>query len=354
VSSQLLKVWDDWSDGCFYPIDDGTHKGFLGNPSDVAGAIESRCLVGLRGELRVPQVQHDSSISLSDPIRTGFVVPNSAGVGKNVYYILDDTGTASHIHKVKIVASSPNHTYTDRNAVSYATVEMGRPAKYKGNFFWGSISDETATIWELVTSADAVIGSDTITAGNANTAGGHLGIVGNQLARFNTASGVSLLTTGDSPRTGTWGSFFPVGDGSGAARGVFGLEGLTYALREEALYTFNNRGRSAPIFNADYQPGEIESESFDDITYWKGGIVYLLSGSAWWWRPGFDPIAIGPETTSGYYSSTAAPITPFAFNRTLRFDSIKGVGNFLWGSIRGQNEYIVCGVPRSRDNPLDL
>lgn len=318
--AKLLKVWDTWEDGIGFPVDDGQANGFAG-PHTVA----TDSFYGLKGELRVAQEGNDTGVTPGSRPGWGFVVDNPSS-GKNVYLLGNDSPILT---KVRVHDSSNLPAFTDNGDITYSGETLGQPAQYQGNWFFTDVDTTTSVIRELVTSVNGTLSSDTITDGSASSGGGHLGIIGHQLAKFNGANGVSILTTGDSPRTGTWGSYFPVGDSSGTASGLGSLSGLTFALRDDGLYTFNERGQSSLVYRFDYTAGDTTPNAHA-ITYWKGGVVYLSNGSLYYYTPGSNPTDIGLTARRAFTQQTIAPINKLFFDSDLIFQSVRGVGDYLY------------------------
>jgi len=203
MAEQLLKVWNNWSDGLGWAVDDGSHNGLYGPLDVVTGSPPS--IIALPNELRPGKASIDTEVDVVAPILDSFTVPGGSYVNLYLICSISGGGAAINLHKIKVAGT----TFTDRNGLGYAAY-LGKAAPYKGNWYFSELS-AGATIRKLTTSVDGVIASDTITAGDASSGNGHLDIIGHQLAKLQPALGVSLLATdADATANANWGSPFPV------------------------------------------------------------------------------------------------------------------------------------------------
>lgn len=321
---KLVKTWEDWSGGAFHPLDDGSN-GYIGPLT--AGKAS---WFGGQGWLRWAPKLNESQYVVGGTIdfAHGIVVDNPVS-GKNLY-LWEQDGEA--VYKVAVKWSADNLSWTDYSSKAYTGQTLGRPAYYKGNAFFCGYDDTADPINEIVTSLDAVIGSDTITPGDPNSGGGHLALIGHQLCKFNPASGVSILASGAAARTGTWGSYFNVGDPSTTALGMYGLQGLAFVLRQDGLWSFNTRGEDATLYNVDYVADSGGPIPGNAITYWKDSLVYIHNGSVYLYNGG-AAIDIGPSNGNGFYHNprgTGVAFDQLFFSSQLNPISVRGVGDYLY------------------------
>ena len=334
MAEKLLKVWDDWSAGAFYTVDDGQTPGY-GHTNSLLGAI------GLRHEVRpVPQeVTASVTLGAGYNLRHGFEEVDASGNPR--LYLVNNTASAGRLTKVSLITASFGQT---NNALDYSN-PVGHPIRYAGNWYWTELA-AASEIHELTTCADGVIGSDTVTPSVDDRGDGHLFSLGHQMAKVSTTVGVQLLSTDASPITGTWGSAFPVGDPNDLSLGAASLQGAAFVLRGRGLYTFNDRGRSGPVYEdlALWQGNSIKYWSMDN---WKGGLVFSHPSGLFYYRTGNIPINISPTTREPEVNSIM--LDP----KDLRFHSIKAVGDYLYAycTLIGSTTtgYILCGNAVNQD-----
>jgi hypothetical protein len=350
MADKLLKLWDNWEDGIGFPVDDGRQNGFCGLHTEY-----EQCFYGFRGELRVAQQSIDTGVALTFQPAFSFDVANPTS-GRNVYLLGVSTGAT--IAKMRVYISTVP-AFTDEGETDYGgTLPFGQPAQYRGNYYWSIPETLTSVIRKLTTSVNGVIGGDTITAGDASSGGGHMALVGHQLAKLSDSDGVSMLTTAaDATANTNWGSYFPVGDSSETALGIKSLNGLTFVLRDNGLWTFNDRGGGAQLFEVDHSTWLNSTFGVcQAVTTWLGGLVYIgPDGSLYYYRLGYEPVNIGLTGRPSFFTEPISPIGHNTFDNTLSFRGVRGIGDYLYAFVRGNgsNSYNLVGQAK-QGNPTEV
>lgn len=352
--AELLKVWNDWSDGMGHMVDDGQRNGYA-----TPLVYDEPGFIGTKGSLR-PSSNGLTKSGLGTSWATDstyvleHVFEDKDTNGQYYLYMIANAPSDSEIVKMDLA-----NTLTERGTQTY-TDRVGSPVRYKGNWYWAPLAASTR-IYELTT-VGAGAAADTISDdGGSNYGNCHLSLVGHQAARLMKSGGVSLLATDGSLLTGTWGSTFDVGDDDDTPLGLASAEGLTYALKGRGLYTFNDRGRAALVLE-DEGLWERGSTPGNLITPWKGGVVYSHPSGLYYVRPGQDPISIGLHKIQGMNSSTetssswnlldpaaGSGVTHFGFGQ---FYGVQAAGDYIyaiyhaWGTGYG---HVLGGYARNGD-----
>lgn len=301
----LLKVWDNWEAGV----------GFLRDDGRTPGMYTANAVLGMRGELRPGPLKTD--VSYSAKLATTTCVAQ-------YFFTAKDTNGAPYLYSIlthNLEATSGHCLKVDlRNASFGAVIEMGinyagtatiwgQPAKHEGTWYMGR--DGGNFSWDTIAVGDA---GDTITA-NAGAAiqADHLTRANFQLAQVcsdwvaNSASGARILKKDGNPITSAdWGDNFPVGDNSERANALVGLGGALFVLKEDGLYSFNDRGRSGLV----WEDLKGFTETFKNVPMkpWKGGLVIVAPPGLLFYVPGRPPINIGPDARPEM--STSPPSGP--------------------------------------------
>ena len=341
MAEQLIKRWTNWEDGIGYDVDDGQHNGFLGPDQ---GGTEVASFVGTKTALIVPPgvttLSNATAVSFHH-FRFGWVEYSPLGVA--YLYLLsnnDTTGSAAAIYKVDWPTAAA------LTSILYDTELIGRPEKYEGLWYFCNL-EAGGEIRELTTIDETgAITSDTIGLSTGDRGQGHLFLSGHQLASLGVYDlGVRLLATGDNPVSGTWGSYFPVGDQGDFPIGGGSLSGLNFVLRNRGLYSFNDRGRSGTI-SEDFAPWQAASffqgeEGIWLSAPWKGGLVFAHPSGIYYFslQTGLPiDISVGRRLrTSGH--KTLFP------HSTLAYLGITAVGDciYTWASGNGTGVQLFCG-----------
>ena len=197
-------------------------------------------------------------------------------------------------------------------APSAAKRYAGQPARYQGLWYFPAGNDQTFR--ELTTVGSGAISGDTLTAAGASFAPGadHLANLGSQLVSAvqdgTNGGGARILAIDGAPRTAAnWGSVFQVGDKSERPAGLRSLQGASFVLNREGLFSFNSKGRSWLVF--------------EDLRSWpstfKNGVLIPRSGGMMFthpsglllFYPGEQPQGVGIDSQSIGQSIPASGVT---------------------------------------------
>lgn len=288
----LLKAWDDWSAGIGYLRDDGR----------TPGMYTANAVLGARGELRPgplkTDVSYSAKLATTTCVAQYFFVAKDTNGGPYLYPIMTHNLEATAGHALKIDLRNAGFAAVIESGITAAGTMLpwGQPAEYEGTWYMGY--DGGIFSWDTIAVADA---GDTITS-NACAAGqaDHLARANFQLSQVcssyvaNSVSGARILKQDGNPiTTAEWGASFPVGDNSERANALVGLGGALFVLKQDGLYSFNDRGRSRLV----WEDLKGFTETFKNVPMkpWKGGLVISHPTGLLWYVPGRPPVAIGPD-----------------------------------------------------------
>jgi len=333
---QLIKLWNDWSDGVGFLEDDGSTKGLY----------FARHFVGGKGMLQVTPRPSTVNITAVAGI-TGAVTPHhyfeevdGDGLPK-LYVISKAISNISRVHKI----DTNNGTYgTVRGTRSQGTrtFPTGQPAKYQGNWYVsGSNSATPDQRIEQLTTVGIGAAADTWTASAANAAfaGTHLGLINNQLCKYISGSGVNILAEDATWNTAaSWGSFFEVGDLNDQALALLPLRGAMFPYSNTGIYSFNNRGRSG--LAVEDMGSFARNLSIRSAVAWKEGMVIAHPTGLYYYVPGNPPIniSLGYKNSGGMsprISTTGSMIDP----RYGQYYGLAVIGDNIYTSYHAQEGY---------------
>ena len=312
---RLLKLWNDWSAGIGYMRDDGATPGLY----NAVG------IVGGQNDLRAAQFKNNCDYSAqataTDMAATYFFDENISSTTAVLYAVCNRIGSAiAEIVKIRLdYANFATAVTTDTSSRNVAA-KCGKPARYLGAWYIPS----TASIQKV--SAFSVSADDTWTAGG--TGGTHLAMINHQLAEVATGSGARILGEYEAPTTGTWGSFFGIGDRDETAADMFAIGGLMFVLKKSGLYSFgtkNGRTVSGMILE-DF--GRWRA-SFANLptAMWKGGTVIPHPAGLLFYTPGEPFTPIGLEARAQIEGVAAAGVTELQVGR---YHGCAAAGDYLY------------------------
>ena len=188
-----------------------------------------------------------------------FEEPETADADNPFLYAVrgHDEGTLG-VYASKIILANTNfgNVQAGHHEISapFATkLYAGQPARYQGLWFFPAGNDWTPR--ELTTVGSTTVAGDTLTAAASGYAPGadHFANLGPQLVSAvqdgTNGGGARILTLDGVPRTSAnWGSVFQVGDKNERPAGLRSLQGASFVLNREGLFSFNSKGRSGLVF----------------------------------------------------------------------------------------------------------
>ncbi len=188
-----------------------------------------------------------------------FEEPETADADNPFLYAVrgHDEGTLG-VYASKIILANTNfgNVQAGHHEISapFATkLYAGQPARYQGLWFFPAGNDWTPR--ELTTVGSTTVAGDTLTAAASGYAPGadHFANLGPQLVSAvqdgTNGGGARILVLDGAPRTSAnWGSVFQVGDKNERPAGLRSLQGASFVLNREGLFSFNSKGRSGLVF----------------------------------------------------------------------------------------------------------
>lgn len=279
-----LKVWDDWSAGIGYPVDDGENPGVYMNVG----------MIGTKGELRPAQhkfsTSHSSVNANTDLVMHYFFEDRKAATDEGYFYALMRRIGAASVVNIK---------FDMRNGTFGAVVEQGdsdvdddwsTPARYKGRWYYWA---DAGSGHELTTINTA--GTPDVFTTSGSVLQGHVAVGSNQLAA-ESGSGIRLLKPDGAAFTAAdYGSAFAVGtSGTTALLTLFSLQSSWHLALADGLYSFDDRGNVGVVMN-DYNAFRAVYNNLN-VAFWKTGVVIPHPSGLWFYKAGEDPLLIGPDT----------------------------------------------------------
>lgn len=266
----------------------------------------------------------------------------------NIYlYIERGNSTTYYITKISLNNATFGQYLGDHPPDTAIGGIAGQPARYQS--FW-YLPNRDVTLSKL-TVGNGDINEDTllcvVSVGTSN--GEHLANLNHQLVAHLEDSGTRILSVDGNPAVdANWGQYFPCGDKNERATAIKGLEGATYILKKEGLYSFNNQGRSG----LEFEDFRVWRNSFDNIpmSAWKKGLVIPHPSGLIFWAPGTFPTDIG---LGNKQSSMASPVSgpPLFFGG--RYHSTTAVADHIYAIYQptpsSTTAYVLIGYLESAD-----
>jgi hypothetical protein len=311
----LLKLWNDWSAGVGHLRDDFRTPGMY-NASGILGGVNE-----LRAAQFINDVDFSAQSTATDMAATYFFDESISATGSVLYAVLNRIGAnAGEIVKIRMDQANFGTAVTTDTAERNSTVPFGRPARYQGAWYIPA-TDDIHKVSGFSISADD-------TWANGETGGTHLAMINHQLSQYTTSSGARILAEDGAPTTGTWGSFFQVGDKDEPAVDMFAISGLMFVLKKSGLYSFgtkNGRTISGMVLE-DF--GKWRS-SFDNLpsTLWKGGAVICHPSGLLYYTPGEAYTPIGFEAKRELEGIVPSGVTELEIGR---YHGVTAAGDYLY------------------------
>ena len=244
-----------------------------------------------------------------------------------------------------------NSSFATLEAGSHTLTNLrkcGQQTRYQG-FWWLPDGDEFDP--RKLTVGDGAVAADTLAASSAWTNGGadHLGNMNGQMIAGLMSNGYAILAVDGTPTTtANWGSYFPVGDKNERSAAIAGLQGLSFVLTVEGLFSFNSDTRSGLVFE-DFRSWR---NLFDNIPMpaWKGGLLIAHPTGLLYYTPGEQPINIGVS-----YSDDGRSLTPSGVPelQSGRYMGVYATGDYIYAiyqpTVSSTSVLVQCGYTRTGD-----
>ena len=190
----------------------------------------------------------------------------------------------------------------------------GQPAKYQTDWYIPSGADYAPAKLDAVVGGDVDV--DTFTVGTtpfATGAGDHYANLNFQLIAAVNGAGVYILTLDGDPQTASdWGSAFQTGDKNTRPLAVKPVGGASFVLKNDGLFSFNDKGRSRLVFEDFRLSTSLEHMA---MVPWFDGVVIGTPQGIFYYVPGERPLNIGftGRTRSGIPLSGVTELLPGRF-----------------------------------------
>ncbi len=240
----------------------------------------------------------------------------------------------------------------------------GQTAKYEGFWWLPAGNNNTPRKLSIVGTGDVT--TDTLDSPASPFVPGseHITAFGNQMAIHMKEGvsgvpglpgigandgGVSILKVGGAPATASnWGSVFPVGDVTDRAAGLVNLQGATFVLMPDGLYSFNSKGRSGLVHG---ELGAWENAHINiPMSTYKGSIVIPHPSGLLLYTLGEEPINIGVDREASLGSIPASGVTELHGGIHHSTDT---VSDFIYEVYQPDNAstsaLLMCGYQAGRD-----
>ncbi len=226
---------------------------------------------------------------------------------------LDGTNLGYWVGKVDIGNSSFGTGLSDAHKFVSGTVPLrgGQAARYKK--IWRFPKGNLSSSGDLTIIGTGAISTDTLASSGTEPGDDHLTLLGHQLAGVvqdtsTNPGGARLLAIDGNPQTeADWGPVFEVGDKDSRPAGIRGLGGLAFVMNVEGLFSFNNKGRSALVFE-DFREWRNLHVNIP-LGAWRGGLVVPHPSGLMFFEPGRLPEHIGVDSKSPSASVSAPGVT---------------------------------------------
>ena len=279
----------------------------------------------------------------------------------------DRFGGGYVVHKVDLENATFGALEAGSHSVTSSTFPLaGQPAKYRGFWWWPAGNDNRSRKLSVV--GTGAVSTDTFdpTATPFEPGADHLAILGDQMvgvvkqgvAGMPGLGGVGaqpggvriLKVDGDPATSADWGSEFPAGDVTVRPAGLISLQGATFVMNPDGLYSFNNKARSRLVFE-DFRSWK-GTHSNIPITAWKGGIAIPHPSGLLFFVPGELPVNIGVDANMDL---SVVPVSgPTEIHGGI-YHSTAALGDFMYGiyqpDTNSASALVLCAYYPTRDSP---
>lgn len=279
----------------------------------------------------------------------------------------DRFGGGYVLHKVDLENATFATFEAGNHAVTSAVFPLaGQPAKYQGFWWWPVGNDNRSRKLSVVGEGDVTTDTLDGTATPFAPGADHLAILGDQMVGVVKEGvsgvpglggigaqdgGVRILKVDGNPATAAdWGSEFPAGDITVRPAGLVTLQGATYVMNPDGLYSFNSKSRSRVVFE-DFR-GWKGTHSNVPIAAWKGGLVLPHPSGLLFYVPGELPMNIGVDARMDL---SVLPVSgPTEIHGGI-YHSVAALGDFIYAIYQPDTSsasvLVMCAYYPTRDSP---
>lgn len=279
----------------------------------------------------------------------------------------DRFGGGYVLHKIDLENATFGTLEAGSHSVTSAVFPLaGQPAKYQGFWWWPVGNDNRPRKLSVVGVGDVTTDTLDATATPFVPGADHLAILGDQMVgvvKEGVAGvpglggigaqdgGVRILKVDGTPTTAAdWGSEFPAGDITVRPAGLVTLQGATFVMNPDGLYSFNNKARSRVVFE-DFRDWK-GTHSNIPLTAWKGGIAIPHPSGFLFFVPGELPINIGVDARMDL--SVLPVVGPTEIHGGI-YHSGAALGDFMYAiyqpDTNSTTAHVQCAYYPTRDSP---
>ena len=317
----------------------------IGNDEDTRWQRYQNSAVRGRGSSRVPISGYHAQYMLEEAATSDANVP--------FLYALRGNKNGDTVRLTKIILGNTDFAKMIGDHEFATLSKPGQPARYQGKWIFPAAATTIAR--ELTTVGTGSVTTDTLTGPTsvAIACADHLTNIGFQLAGHRSGSGVRILQVdGDPKLEADWGEYFPVGDKEERAGGLRGLEGLTFVMNVEGLYSFNSKGRSRLVFE-DFRAWR---NVFDNIpvSAWRGGLLIPHPSGLLYYVPGEQPVNVGVDRGQGTLALPPSGVTELHGGY---YHSTTIAGDFIFAAYQpdpASQSGLILVAYSGRGDPADL
>lgn len=279
----------------------------------------------------------------------------------------DRFGGGYVIHKIDFENATFGTFEAGSHAVSGVTFPLaGQPAKYQGFWWWPVGNDNRHRKLSVVGVGDVTTDTLDVSATPFVAGADHLAILGDQMVGVvkegvagvpglggigAQPGGVRILKVDGDPATvADWGSEFPAGDITVRPAGLITLQGATFVMNPDGLYSFNSKSRSRVVFE-DFRDWKGTHGNIP-ITAWKGGILIPHPSGLLFFVPGELPMNIGVDARMDL---SVLPVSGPTEIHGGVYHSVTALGDFMYAiyqpDTNSASALVLCAYYPTRDSP---
>lgn len=231
----------------------------------------------------------------------------------------------------------------------------GQPARYQGSWYFPA-GNNFKPYKLTVGSASAMNDTLSATASGFVAGADHYAMVGHQLGGAvedgTRNGGIRILAIDGDPTTdASWGGDYAAGDNGLRPLGLASVEGLSFLLNRDGLYSFTSSAYTGTVFE-DLR-GWREILANIHMKSYKGGLLIPHTSGLLYYTPGSQPINVGIDRLLKLQSPSNALTTQFTGGR---YHSIAVAGDYVYAIYQpnqySRAAYVLCGY--MIDSPTEL
>ncbi len=263
-----------------------------------------------------------------------------------------ETG-GKYLHKISLATSDFGEMKAGNHRMT--TGLTGQPAKYQTDWYIPAGLNQRPYKLDVIGTGDVSTDTFVDTTGSFTLGSGdQYGNIGFQLIAVVNGAGTYILKLDGDPSTSSdWGSAFQTGDKNIRPIGLKSLQGASFVLTEEGLFSFNTKGRSRLMFE-DFRDWKALFSNAQ-MKSWHGRLVILHPSGLLLYTLGENPINIGLETKTSLRSIPPSGVTELHGGRhnSVAIAGTRYIYAFYQPRAVAADALILVGYPKGGD-PTDL